>query len=163
MERNPGSQEPTQSGFTLAFNTVDKEPMWVTFGKDPERAKRFGSAMQSLTGGEGYEVQYAIDNYDWKAIDDRKGTFVDVGGSHGFVCIDLANNFKNMKFVVQDTPKMISSAPKPAGDVAERIEFMVHDFHKEQPVKGADGMTFLILRPLNRTECFSNPLIPANS
>lgn len=138
----PEAVHLTQTGFNFAFNTVDQEPMFVTFGKDPVRAKRMGRAMASLTGGEGYEVKYLVDGYDFSEIDAREGTFVDVGGSHGFVCVDVARKFKKMKFVVQDLPKTVESAPKPIcedSQVAERIQLKAHDFFTEQPEKGADG------------------------
>jgi hypothetical protein len=143
LETYPEAVELTQTGFNFAFNTVEKEPMFVTFGKDPDRAKRMGRAMASMTGGEGYEVRYLTEGYDLSDIDSKEGVFVDVGGSHGFVCVDLAKRYKKMRFVVQDLPKTVESAPKPVcedGQVAGRIELMAHDFFTEQTVKGADGM-----------------------
>lgn len=95
--------------------------------------------MKSLTGGEGYEVSYLLDNYDWASIDENGGTVVDVGGSHGFVCVDLAKRWKRMKFVVQDLPNMIAGAPQHDGDIGARITFQAHDFLTEQTVRGADG------------------------
>ncbi len=138
----PGSQELTETGFNVAFDTVHKEPMFATLGKDPIRGKRFGGAMKSLTGGEGYEVHYLLDNYPWEQIDEHGGTLVDLGGSHGFVCIDLAKKYKNMRFVVQDLPKMIASAPQLEGDLGNRITFLGHDFYTPQVVKAADGELF---------------------
>ena len=95
--------------------------------------------MKSLTGGEGYEVKYFLDNYDMTDINERGGTFVDIGGSHGFVCVDLAKKYDKMKFVVQDLPKMVASAPTPEGEIAERIKFEGYDFYTPQTVNGADG------------------------
>ncbi|KAF4462214.1 O-methyltransferase [Fusarium albosuccineum] len=138
----PEATSLTRTGFNFAFDTVDKEPMFATFGKNPARAKRMGEAMASLTGGEGYEVQYFVDNYDFSEVDSVEGTFVDVGGSHGFVCVDLGKKWKKMKFVVQDLPRTIDSAPNPIcaeEDVARRIMLQGHDFFTEQPVQGADG------------------------
>jgi len=94
--------------------------------------------MVSLTTGEGYELSYLLDNYDWASLDANSATLVDIGGSHGFVCVALAERFPNMKFVVQDLQKTIASAPPLEGDLAERIKFMAHDFHTLQPIKGAD-------------------------
>lgn len=142
LRAHPEATSLTTTGFNFAFGTVDKEPMFVTFGKDPARARRMGGAMASLTGGEGYEVRYLVDNYDFSEVDEREGTLVDIGGSHGFVCVDLAKRWKKMKFVVQDLPKTVESAPKPICEdesVAQRIQLQAHDFFKEQPVKGADG------------------------
>jgi len=122
--------------------------------------------MVSLTGGEGYEIRYLLDSYPWSNIDSISPTpehphptFVDIGGSHGFICTALAARHKNMHFVVQDLGKMIASAPDLSGvkDVAtvddkeevvgtgilgDRVKFMAHDFHTEQVVKGADVYFF---------------------
>ncbi|XWX02157.1 hypothetical protein V2A60_010190 [Cordyceps javanica] len=145
LQQYPEATSLTTTGFNFAFDTVNKEPMFVTFGKNPKAARRMGSAMASLTGGEGYEVRYFVDNYDLSDIDKNAGTFVDIGGSHGFVCVDLAKKWKNMKFIVQDLPKTVESAPSPISedaDVASRVTFQAHDFFKEQVVKGADVYFF---------------------
>jgi hypothetical protein len=142
LKTYPEATSLVRTGFNFANDTVDKEPMFVTFGKDPVRAKRMGGAMVSLTGGEGYEVAHLVNNYDFSGVDGNSGVFVDIGGSHGFVCVDLGKKYKKMKFVVQDLPKTVDSAPKPISEdaqVAERIEFMAADFFQEQPVKDADG------------------------
>lgn len=145
LRTHPEATSLTRTGFNFANGTVDKEPMFVTLGKDPVRARRMGSAMASLSGGEGYEVKHFVDGYDLSDVDERKGTFVDVGGSHGFVCVDLAEKYKNMKFVVQDLQRTVDSAPKPLcedKEIASRITMLAHDFFTEQPVKGADVYYF---------------------
>lgn len=87
LKQYPEATQLTQTGFNFAFDTVDKEPMFVTFGKDQARARRMGRAMASLTGGEGYEVSYLVNveggGYDFGSVDARGGTLVDIGGSHG--------------------------------------------------------------------------------
>ncbi|KAL7795898.1 S-adenosyl-L-methionine-dependent methyltransferase [Trichoderma ceciliae] len=145
LKSHPEATSITHTGFNFAFSTVGEEPMFVTLGKDPVRAKRFAHAMHSFTSGEGYEVSFFVDNFDLSDVNERGGTFVDVGGSHGFVSVELAKKWKNMKFVVQDLPKTIDSAPKPiCGDeaVAERVSLQVHDFFSKQPVNGADVYYF---------------------
>ncbi|KAM4065173.1 o-methyltransferase [Hirsutella rhossiliensis] len=145
LKAHPEATSLTTTGFNFAFDTIGKEPMFVTFGKDGARARRMGGAMASLTEGEGYEVDHFKDNYDMSEIDEKGGTFVDIGGSHGFVCVDLAKKWKKMTFVVQDLPKTVDSAPKPVCDdesVAARIQLQAHDFFEEQPVKGADVYFF---------------------
>jgi hypothetical protein len=146
LEAYPDASNPTRTGFQFAFGTTNKEPMFVTLGKDPARARRMGKAMASLTDSDGYEVSYLINvdggGYDFGAIDEAGGTFVDVGGSHGFVCVDLAKRYRKMKFVVQDLPRTIESAPRPICEddqVAERITLQAHDFFMQQVVKDADG------------------------
>jgi len=76
MKKYPGSQEPTETAFSLAH--CPGQPMFANISKDPRRAKRFGNAMESLTGGEGYEVKYMVDNYPWKELDEKGGLVVDV-------------------------------------------------------------------------------------
>ncbi|KAI0885945.1 S-adenosyl-L-methionine-dependent methyltransferase [Annulohypoxylon maeteangense] len=145
LKKYPEATGLMQTGFNFAFNTVDSEPMFVTIGKDPKRAKRMGQAMTSLTGGEGYELSYITQGCDLASVDARGGTLVDLGGSHGFVSLYLAKQFRNMKFVVQDLANTIDSAPKPVcadAKIAKRIRFQVHDFFKEQPVRGADVYYF---------------------
>lgn len=62
-----------------------------------------------------------------------------VGGSFGFVCILLATTFPNIHFVVQDLPEVVATgASKLPPALADRVNFMAHDFLTEQPVKNAD-------------------------
>jgi len=122
--------------------------------------------MLSLTGGEGYEIHHLLDSYPWTTIDSipqtathLHPTFVDIGGSHGFICTALATRCRNMHFVVQDLGKMIASAPDLSsvkdivtvdgkdevvgtGILGDRVKFMARDFHTEQPIKGADVYFF---------------------
>lgn len=70
----PGSQEPRHTGYSLAH--APETSMFVVLGSDPNRAVRFGNAMASLTGGEGYEVSHIVDNYPWADL--GKATVVDV-------------------------------------------------------------------------------------
>lgn len=168
LRQFPEATSLTRSGFQFAFDTVDKEPMFVTFGKDENRAKRMGRAMASLTGGEGYEVRFFVDSYDFSEVDAKGGTFVDIGGSHGFVCVDLAKKWKGMKFVVQDLPKTVASAPSPVCEdvqTAERVEFMAHDFFTTQSVKGADGelLSYATLQPLSKSSLRQEPLLTLTS
>ncbi|KAJ9155625.1 O-methyltransferase [Pleurostoma richardsiae] len=145
LQSDPAATSLVRAGFQFAFGTADQEPMFVTFGRDPERARRMGRAMASLTGGEGYEVRYLVDGYDFSDVDAAGGTLVDVGGSHGFVCVDLARKYRRMRFVVQDLQKTVDSAPRPVcedAQVAERISFQAYDFFTPQVVEGADVYFF---------------------
>lgn len=103
--------------------------------------------MTSLTGGVGYEVSHLVDNYDWGKIDRSGGTVVDLGGSHGVVCVELCNRFSGLKCIVQELPRVVESAPKFEGDLAERVRFMVHNFFQDQVIKGADGKFLFCDKP----------------
>jgi hypothetical protein len=74
MDRWPGSQEPRETGFQLANNTTDN--FFEVFAKNPERLKRYGTAMAANAASEGYHVKHFVDNYDWEAL--GEATVVDV-------------------------------------------------------------------------------------
>lgn len=139
----PEADSSLRTGFTLANDTVDKEPIFATIAKDAVRAKRVAMAMASFNGSEGYEMRHLVDHVDLRGADASGGTFVDMGGSHGFVCVEMAKRWRGMKFVVQDLAGSIATAPKHVTEdrqVLERITFMAHDFFTEQVVKNADGI-----------------------
>ncbi|TVY28476.1 O-methyltransferase [Lachnellula hyalina] len=140
MLKYPGSQEPNETGFSLANNS-DKSTFAI-LSQDPKRAKRFGNAMRAYTEGTGFDLQYVADNYPW--ADFGNGTVVDVGGSHGSACITLATAFPKLNLVVQDLPQVVAGGPATLPlDMANKIEFMAYDFLKEQqPVKDADVYFF---------------------
>ncbi|KAI9729773.1 MAG: hypothetical protein M1818_008387 [Claussenomyces sp. TS43310] len=135
----PGSEEPNEAGFALAFDT-DKA-MFDVVGQDPMRAQRMSDAMTFMHSGPGYSMQYTLDNYDWG--DTSRGLLVDVGGGHGSVAMEIARHFPEIKCIVQDLPDVIRGAKIPS-DLKrdERLTFMAHDFFKPQPVQGADVYLF---------------------
>ncbi|KAI1410075.1 S-adenosyl-L-methionine-dependent methyltransferase [Hypoxylon sp. FL1857] len=137
MAKYPGSEEPNETGFALS-NQTDKD-MYHFFSEHPERAERFAAAMRFFTERPGLEPHHVVDNYPWNEIREG-GTIVDVGGSHGIICIELARRFKGLRFVVQDLDEPVirdAERQRPA-ELADRVKYMVHDFFTEQPVHGAD-------------------------
>ena len=60
---------------------------------------------------------------------------VDIGGSVGHDLINFLNMHPNTpgRMILQDLPQVIKTATFVHGS---RIEAMVHDFHKSQPVRG---------------------------
>ena len=87
----------------------------------------------------GFKTSHVLHSFDWKSL--GKATVVDVGGSHGEVCVELARKYPSLKFIVQDREELIneSSSPKDLGD---RVRFTVYDFFTDQTVKGADVYFF---------------------
>lgn len=102
------------------------ENPFVVWERDPPRAKQFGEAMNFLQLDSGFSVEHFLNGFDFSAI--PNGLFVDVGGSHGKVCIDVAQRYPGMRCVVQDMPATIavgqSQVPE---EVKDRVEFMAHD------------------------------------
>lgn len=77
------------------------------------------------------EPSYAIKADDWASL--GKATVVDVGGSHGLVCIALAEEFPDLQFVVQDIPNVADDAKtKFPAELSHCATFQAHDFFEEQ-------------------------------
>ncbi|KAI9832129.1 MAG: hypothetical protein M1819_004480 [Sarea resinae] len=139
IEKYPGSEEPDQTGFCISNNT--ESVLFKELAKYPERAKVFAMGLGAWTNGEGFELDHLINGYPW--VQFGKGTVVDVGGSHGFVSVALAEAYPELSFVVQDLPHTADegNAFIPA-HLKDRVTTMGHDFFTEQPVKGADVYFF---------------------
>ncbi|OTA60671.1 S-adenosyl-L-methionine-dependent methyltransferase [Hypoxylon sp. EC38] len=103
------------------------------------RAERFVAAMRFFTERLGLEPHHVVNNYPWNEIRED-GTIVDIGGSHGIICIELARRFEGLQFVVQDLDEPVireAERQRPV-ELVDRVKYMVHDFFTEQPINGAD-------------------------
>lgn len=122
-------------GYNLANNTED--PAFLHMAKFPGRSQQFARAMSLFSMGPGYSPKWLLENYPWDSL--HAGTLVDIGGSKGEYSIAIAQKHPQMKLIVQDLEEVVDQARSgiPA-DMTERVSFMVHDFFKEQPIKGAD-------------------------
>ncbi|KAK1565971.1 O-methyltransferase [Colletotrichum navitas] len=71
---------------------------------------------------------------DWEAA--GKAKVVDIGGSAGNDAFNLARNFPDLTFVVEDMPKVkpIFEANLPA-ELADRVSYVEHDILQPQPVE----------------------------
>lgn len=138
LEKHPGSQEPTESGWALANNA--RAPMFEELSsRHPERAKTMAFAIETL--GTMMPDSVIVDNYDWASL--GAATIVDVGGGKGLVCRQLAKRFPKLSFIVQDLEDTVAAGREtlPA-EFSERIQYMRHDFFTPQPVKDADVYFF---------------------
>ncbi|KAI3324566.1 sterigmatocystin 8-O-methyltransferase [Xylariaceae sp. AK1471] len=132
LEKWPKSQEPNESGFSLANNTT--ESIYSIMAADSKRAKRFANFMETSTSSYEYDAVHAINNYDWASL--GKATVVDVGGSQGHVAIQLAKHFGNLEIVVQDIETVVDGADgKLPEELRGRLHFEAHDFFQPQIVK----------------------------
>ena len=147
LQKWPGSEEPTETGFNYAKNTSDT--FFDSMGKDPAQAKRFASAMSLLHKRPGYELQHVVSCYDWAKLGaqnidstshpqqtDTNSLVVDIGGSTGHVATALLDAFSNLQCVVQDLPEVVHSCTVPE-HLQGRLSFQAHDFFADQPLKGA--------------------------
>lgn len=135
MQKWPGSGEPNEAGFALAYNT--DSPMFDVVSRDPKRAQQMAAAMSFMHAGPAYSPRLLAEHFEWGAA--AKGILVDIGGARGGVAIEIARHLTDIKCIVQDLPDVIEGAEVPEDlKSGERLRFMVHDFFQEQPVKGAD-------------------------
>ncbi|KAL1874202.1 hypothetical protein Plec18167_006139 [Paecilomyces lecythidis] len=140
LEKFKGGDEPNQTGWNIYEGT--EKTAWEYYSDNLEMAKRFAGAMSCFTNGHGLSPLVLIKGYPWTSIGNGTGTIVDVGCSKGTVMAEIAKSAPGLKFIIQDLPDMIQGAKEEIpSDIAGRMEFMVHDFFKEQRVR-ADAYFF---------------------
>lgn len=99
------------------------------------RAMRFAASMKSFDHFPGYAITDVPRLYDWASLGNV--SIVDVGGSRGHVAIELAKNFENLKFLVQDMQMVVNGAEADVpGEVKERVSFQAQDLLEEQTAPG---------------------------
>ena len=132
------SQEPNKTGFALANETEDT--LYQFLDNHPARGKRFAGAMSAFGGGGGNAGSapprlFLAEAFDWTSLT-AGSLVVDLGGSTGHISAQLADEYPQLKFVVQDLPKTIEGAEeKIPENVRDRVQFMAHDFFNDQTVK----------------------------
>lgn len=90
-----------------------------------------------MSNNSGLEPHHILNGYDSGSL--GKSKVVDVGGSHGSLSIAIANRFPLLRCVVQDRPSVVDLGQHNLpSHLRHRIDFMAHDFFKEQPIKDAD-------------------------
>ncbi|CAG8983673.1 hypothetical protein HYALB_00004105 [Hymenoscyphus albidus] len=116
-------------------------PSLCEFEKDVAREKRFADAMSVFHQDPGFAPGILVDHYDFASF--HHGVFVDIGGSLGFISIDIAKKHPSMQLVVQEHPEVVKEGKEQLpSELANRVTFMAHDFFTEQPVKNADVYYF---------------------
>ncbi|THC88441.1 hypothetical protein EYZ11_012113 [Aspergillus tanneri] len=129
--RWPTSEEPNQTGFSLAHGT--DRSAYEILQDDPARAVRFASAMSIFTSGKGYAASHVVHGYDWGSL--GAGSVVDIGGSRGHIAVAIASQFPSLTFIVQDLPSTVAGAEAELPpEMARRVTFMAHDFFESQPI-----------------------------
>ncbi|KAG8161933.1 hypothetical protein KVR01_007698 [Diaporthe batatas] len=141
MEKWPSSEDVSETGFALA----NGKSVFEVLATDPPRAMRFAGAMQALEHVPGYALSDVVKAYDWNSL--GHASIVQVGGQRGQTAIKLAENFENVKFLVQDSEMIIQGAesdvpPKLKG----RVEFQEHGLFEPQTVKADVYFLRMVLR-----------------
>ncbi|KAK0610667.1 O-methyltransferase-domain-containing protein, partial [Bombardia bombarda] len=159
-----GRREPpgnTHTPFSVAWGHEELAP-WEIKALYPEYAAAFTRSMRSrevVAGGVKIVGEGALYDFGWlgeeparvrAALDaaGREGEgvavwvplVVDVGGGLGQLLRDMLSEVKGIRperCVLQDRQEVIDEAITKGDPVLEGVVMMEHDFHEEQPVKGA--------------------------
>ncbi|KAK7744120.1 hypothetical protein SLS53_003641 [Cytospora paraplurivora] len=138
----PRSVEPHQTGLNLMGRT--EEPFFTILSHDPDREKRFASAMSIMKGVPGFQPSAALEAYDWGAL--GEAVVVDVGGSKGDFALALTEMYPKLSVIVQDVPVVVDEGRSMLPErVGPAITFQGHNFFETQPVQGADVYFFRMI------------------
>ncbi|KAE8382378.1 S-adenosyl-L-methionine-dependent methyltransferase [Aspergillus bertholletiae] len=133
-EKWPGSEEPNETGYSLAFNT--RMNPFDEISKDPRRRAQFIAAMRFSHFHPSYHLSHLLENYDFGI---GECTIVDIGGSNGEVSTEIASRYPQIRCIVQDLPETIANwTTRVPVALQDRVTCMAHDFLTPQPVHGAD-------------------------
>ena len=82
----------------------------------------------------GLEPSRMIDVYDWAAL----GIVVDVDGSHGTLCMEIARRFLRLHCIIQDQPSAVDVGRETLPlSMQDRVDFVEHGSFTARPIKGA--------------------------
>ncbi|KAJ4055577.1 hypothetical protein NW756_003282 [Fusarium oxysporum] len=147
------SQEPTESGFSLAnIDKLDKpETFWEYVNREVEgkpkgwRSAKFAECMQVAASASVIKTDDLLKSaYDWNKL--GEATVVDIGGSSGHDSTTIAQAFPNLKFIVQDLPQLqISFDEQVPAEIKSRVKFEPHDFLQPQNTQGDVYMLKMVL------------------
>lgn len=135
------TEAKNEVAFNLALDT--KDLFFDYLKKTPDLTSLFSGYMRSVTASRPWSLHHAVESFDWASLP-RGAKIVDVGGSHGQLCVQVANEFPDLNFIIQDLPEAVETAQKSftadeniKSTVKSRIQFMSHDFFTPQPVVDA--------------------------
>lgn len=114
--------------------------MEQTLDADQRKRARYDSAMSANANDRSHSYEKVAAGYDWAALGD--GTVVDCGGGVGNVSNFLAKQFPRLRFVVEDQKDVLVNATADDPEIKDRIQFLEHDFFKDQPIRDADVYFF---------------------
>ncbi|EHK26879.1 uncharacterized protein TRIVIDRAFT_140059 [Trichoderma virens Gv29-8] len=139
MKKWPGSQETNETGVNITFD--HKDSFFDHLQADEARAKRYAIMLQSHGSREGYDISHTVLGYPWARL--GASTVVDMGGSEGVVSFAVADEFPQLRFIVQDlagmrTPEAMDKIPK---HLTNRVSLTTHDFFQPQ-TESADAYLF---------------------
>lgn len=143
VEKFPGSAEPQETAFGLAFGDT-------FFGykqKNPEHMAKFGQFVDAFASGNAVDSAECVARaYAWEELP-RGSLVVDVGGGAGHVSAAIARHHSHLCFQIQDFDDLAgeSNALMQREGVSDRARFRPHNFFEPQP-EAARGAAVYFLR-----------------
>ncbi|OCH94555.1 S-adenosyl-L-methionine-dependent methyltransferase [Obba rivulosa] len=138
--KTASSEEVTETAFNRGFRTDLSWFKWLHQPENAYRKKRFGLSMTGLSHiGNKKEI---INGFDWAGLPEGS-IIVDVGGGIGTCTECIYDEYKHLKFVIQDREEVIADttevwkARRPDALISGAVTLQPHDFFTEQPVKNA--------------------------
>ena len=111
--------------------------------RHPKRSAVVARALESYSSGA--PLDPLLDAYDF-SLGNQTTKVVDVGGGHGQVSMAIAKRHTSIYCVVQDLPEAIKAATAKRDQLPEdskhRVQYEVHDFFEEQPIRDAQVYLF---------------------
>ena len=157
-------EDSRKSSFSRAFNSMPPpssptDPAQLTlllanknfweyiYTDDKPMGTRFGQAMTAVSNSRG---QFNLVTVYEPLLSAPKGTqLVDIGGGIGHIAIAAAQEFPNLKCVVQDIGTMASEGRDALPEeLKDRVEFQENDFFKGQPI-GGPGVYYYLRHSLH--------------
>ncbi|KIK64596.1 hypothetical protein GYMLUDRAFT_981809 [Collybiopsis luxurians FD-317 M1] len=142
------SDSPLDTGFQKALDVRTSFFEWLhtpinqTSGGSPVFRPELSEFNRVMVNSSKALTWQLYEDYPWHEF--QNGTIVDVGGGLGGMCLDLARQYPDMKFIVQDQGPIIEEARKfwqtemPEALEKHRTRLMEHSFFSEQLIKSAD-------------------------
>ncbi|OKL58469.1 hypothetical protein UA08_06066 [Talaromyces atroroseus] len=122
LEKYQDCAAAQDTAFDPAFNT--NETLFKFLEQHPKLQARFVGAMESNIR-------------PWAEL--GEATVIDVGGSSGFMSVELAQRYPNLKMVVEDYKNTVEQgAAQLPPELADRVKFVPHNLFDLQPVAGAE-------------------------
>ncbi|KAI9709674.1 MAG: hypothetical protein M1828_002373 [Chrysothrix sp. TS-e1954] len=130
LREKPHCSTSNESPFKFKWG----RPLYEYYDAHPKEGARFAKAMQGIQRFDRPAVLLA----QWiRETGLTHGKMIDVGGGNGHVCLNLAEQFKDWHFIVQDLHSVMFDqvTQKHAPEISSRINFEQHDFFTPQTVR----------------------------
>ncbi|KAJ4422363.1 hypothetical protein N0V82_003017 [Gnomoniopsis sp. IMI 355080] len=142
LARYPQADEPADSAASVLHAALEGKQQRSTWfeilERESARSGRARTAMNMIDKRDGVSLRHMVNGYDWASLPEGS-LVVDLGGGHGDAAVAIASKFPHLKFLVQDLPQTIATAPK---ITHLPVEFLAHSFLDAQPTKGAKVYLF---------------------